>query len=95
MRYDFALSYFDDELREQGLDPDYANKYDNGKRNPVYYTSENEIEKYFGWRSESSGSGKQNSTIKDDWDNGYNIKLLEHLIVAKDDLKLIAKPLKF
>jgi len=73
---DFACSYFDKTLRASGKDPDYHNKSENGKRSPSYYTSENEIEKYFGWRSESSGSGKQNSTIKDDWDNGYNIEVI-------------------
>ena len=73
---DFACSYYDKALRASGKDPDYSNKWENGKKNPSYYQSENEIEKYFGWRSESSGSGKQNSTIKDDWDNGYNIEVI-------------------
>jgi hypothetical protein len=42
-------------------------------------------------------SGKQNSKIKDDWDNGYNIEVIGSInIVAKDvNLKLIAKPLRF
>jgi hypothetical protein len=73
---DFACSYFDKALRASGKDPDYDNKWDREKRNPSYYQAENEIEKYFGWRSESNGSGKQNSTIKDDWDNGYNIEVI-------------------
>ena len=73
---DFACSYYDKALRASKLDPDYSNKWENGKRNPTYYQAETDIEKYFGWRSESSGSGKQNSTIKDDWDNGYNIEVI-------------------
>jgi len=73
---DFACSYYDKELRANGKDPDYSNKWDNGKRNPSYYQAETEIEKYFGYRSESSGSGKENSTIKDDWDNGYKIEVI-------------------
>ena len=73
---DFACSYYDKELRASGKDPDYSNKYENGKKNPTYYNSENEIEKYFGWRSESSGSEKQNSTIKDDWNKGYEIEVI-------------------
>jgi len=44
---DFACSYYDKELRASGKDPDYANKYENGKKNPTYYNSENEIEKHF------------------------------------------------
>jgi len=73
---DFACSYFDKELRASKLDPDYSHKSESGKRSPSYYNSENEIEKYFGYRSQSSGSGKENSRIKDDWDNGYNIEVI-------------------
>ena len=69
---DFACSYFDKALRASGKDPDYDNKWEE-KKNPSYYTTQTEIEKYFGWQSESSGSGKQNSKIKDDWNDGYNI----------------------
>ena len=72
---DFACSYYDKELRASGKDPDYENKW-NEKRNPSYYQAQTEIEKYFGWQSESSGSGKQNSRIRDDWDNGYNIEVI-------------------
>jgi hypothetical protein len=36
--YNFALSYFDDELREQGLDPDNEYKYkDNQKPSLSFY----------------------------------------------------------
>ena len=73
---DFACSYFDKELRASKLDPDYSHKSESGKRSPSYYNSENEVEKYFGYRSQSSGSGKENSRIKDDWDNGYNIEVI-------------------
>ena len=72
----FACSYYDKELRASGKDPDYSSKWENGKKNPSYYQAEIEIEKYFGYRSESSGSGKENSTIKDDWDNGYEIEVI-------------------
>ena len=73
---DFACSYYDKALRASGKDPDYSNKWDNGKKNPSYYQAQTEIEKYFGWQSENNGSGKQNSKIKDDWDNGYNIEVI-------------------
>ncbi len=72
----FACSYYDKELRASGKDPDYSNKWENGKKNPSYYQAEIEIEKYFGWRSESSGNEKQNSTIKDDWNKGYEIEVI-------------------
>jgi hypothetical protein len=32
LNYNFALSYFDDELREQGLDPDNEYKYKGNKK---------------------------------------------------------------
>ena len=72
---DFACSYFDKALRASGKDPDYENKWEE-KKNPSYYQAQTEIEKYFGWQSENNGSGKQNSKIKDDWDNGYNIEVI-------------------
>jgi hypothetical protein len=37
-------------LRASGKDPDYSNKWDNGKKNPSYYQAQTEIEKYFGWQ---------------------------------------------
>ena len=72
---DFACSYFDKALRASGKDPDYENKWEE-KKNPSYYQAQTEIEKYFGWQSESSGSEKQNSKIKDDWNDGYNIEVI-------------------
>ena len=73
---DFACSYFDKELRQQGLDPDYANKYESGKRNPIYYQAQTDLEKHFGFRSQDSGSIKRNSNFKDDWNNSYNIDVI-------------------
>jgi hypothetical protein len=73
---DFACSYFDDKLRQQGLDPDYANKYESGKRNPVYYQAQTDLERHFGFRSQSSGSGKENSTIKDNWNDSYRFEVI-------------------
>ena len=76
LELDFACSYYDKRLRASNLDPDYANKYENGKRNPVYYQAQTELEKYFGFRSESSGSGKENSTMKDDWNDSYKFEVI-------------------
>ena len=73
---DFACSYYDKEIRDQGLDPDYAHKYENGKRNPTYYQAQTELEKHFGFRSESSGSGKENSCFKDNWNEKFNIDVI-------------------
>ena len=76
LELDFACSYFDKELRQQGLDPDYANKYESGKRNPIYYQAQTDLEKHFGFRSQDSGSIKRNSNFKDDWNNSYNIDVI-------------------
>ena len=76
LELDFACSYYDKGLRASKLDPDYANKWENGKRNPTYYQAQTDLEKYFGFRSESSGSGKQNSTIKDDWNDSYKFEVI-------------------
>ena len=76
LELDFACSYFDKEIRQQGLDPDYAHKYENGKRNPIYYQAQTDLEKHFGFRSESSGSGKENSCFKDDWNEKFNIDVI-------------------
>jgi hypothetical protein len=92
---DFACSYFDKGLRASGKDPDYQNKSENGKRSPSYYNSENEIEKYFGWRSEVAVAENKTPLLKMIGITDIILKLLVHLIVAKDDLKLIVKLLKF
>ena len=76
LELDFACSYYDKALRASGYNPDYANKYESGKRNPVYYQQQTDLEKYFGFRSQDSGSIQKNSCIKDDWNNSYNIDVI-------------------
>ena len=47
LRYDFALSYYDDEIREQGLDPDNEYKY-KGNKNPHFHSMYDNTRKYLG-----------------------------------------------
>jgi len=79
---DFLVSYYRDEIRAKGLDADYnvrlGDNYD--KRNPTYYNSESNINKYLGYGSRNDVSG-QSSYHKDTWENDLNFGLLEHLIV--------------
>ena len=52
----FLTSYYRDELRSKGLDPDYLVKLnaDYDKRSPSFYNAESEINKYIGWNSDNN-----------------------------------------
>ena len=71
---DFLTSYYRDEIRAKGLDADYnvrlGDNYD--KRNPTYYNSESNIDKYLGWGSRNDVSG-QSSYHKDTWENDFKL----------------------
>ena len=71
---DFLTSYYRDEIRAKGLDADYdvrlGDNYD--KRNPTYYNSESNINKYLGWGSRNDVSG-QSSYHKDTWENDFKL----------------------
>ena len=71
---EFLISYYRDEIRAKGLDADYdvrlGDNYD--KRNPTYYNSESNINKYLGWGSRNDVSG-QSSYHKDTWENDFKL----------------------
>ena len=71
---DFLVSYYRDELKSKGLDPDYnARLGDNyEKRNPTYYNAEGNIDKYLGYGSRNDASG-QTSYHKDTWENDFKL----------------------
>jgi len=71
---DFLVSYYRDELKSKGLDPDYnARLGDNyEKRNPTYYNAEGNIDKYLGYGSRNDVS-KQHSFYKDVWENDFKL----------------------
>ena len=71
---DFLVSYYRDELKSKGLDPDYnARLGDNyEKRNPTYYNAESNIDKYLGYGSRNDVS-KQHSFYKDVWENDFKL----------------------
>jgi hypothetical protein len=71
---DFLISYYRDEIRAKGLDPDYDVRLgdDYGKRNPTYYNAESNIDKYLGFGSRNDVSGNH-SFYKDEWDNDFKI----------------------
>ena len=71
---EFLISYYRDEIRAKGLDADYdvrlVDNYD--KRNPTYYNSESNVNKYLGYGSRNDVSG-QSSYHKDTWENDFKL----------------------
>ena len=70
---EFLTSYYRDELKSKGLDPDYDVRLgdDYGKRNPTYYNAESNINKYLGYGSRNDATGK--SFYKDEWENDFKL----------------------
>jgi hypothetical protein len=71
--YNFALSYFDDELREQGLDPDNEYKY-KATKNPHYHSMYDRNRKYLGMHHNEQI--KRGENIEDNWNNKYKIEVI-------------------
>ena len=71
---EFLTSYYRDELKSKGLDPDYDVRLgdDYGKRNPTYYNAESNIDKYLGFGSRNDASG-QTSFYKDEWKEDFKL----------------------
>ena len=74
LNYKFALSYFDDEMREQGLDPDNEHKYQNGNKNPHYHTMYDKNKKYLGMHHNSQI--KKGENIEDNWNDKYKFEVI-------------------
>jgi hypothetical protein len=74
---EFLTSYYRDELRSKGLDPDYDVRLgdDYGKRNPTYYNAESSIDKYLGFGSRNDVSG-QTSFYKDKWKEDFRLVVI-------------------
>ena len=71
----FLTSYYRDELRSKGLDPDYNVRLDNDydKRSPSYYNAESEINKYLGFSNDNNSSSNQTVKYKNSWENDFKI----------------------
>jgi hypothetical protein len=72
--YNLALSYFDDEMREQGLDPDNEHKYQNGNKNPHYHTMYDKNRKYLGMHHNEQI--KKGENIEDNWNDKYKFEVI-------------------
>jgi len=75
MDKDFLTSYYRDEMKAKGIDADYdvrlGDNYD--KRNPTYYNSESQVNKFLGFGSRNDVSQKANILPKDEWDNDFKL----------------------
>ena len=74
LKKDFALSYYRDEIKAKGLNPDYhvaiANNYD--KRSPSYYTMESQVNKFLGFET-SSNNNKTELSLRDEWAKDFEL----------------------
>ena len=70
----FARSYYRDEIKAKGLNPDFHvainNNYD--KRSPSYYAMESQVNKFTGHET-SSNDNKTSMSLKDEWENDFQL----------------------
>ena len=71
---DFARSYYRDEIKAKGLNPDFHvainNNYD--KRSPSYYTMESQVNKFTGHEN-SSNDNKTQMSYRDEWEKDFQL----------------------
>ena len=71
---EFARSYYRDEIKAKGLNPDFHvainNNYD--KRSPSYYTMESQVNKFTGHEN-SSNDNKTTCHYKDEWEKDFQL----------------------
>ena len=71
---DFARSYYRDEIKAKGLNPDFHvainGNYD--KRSPSYYTMESQVNKFTGHEN-SSNDNKTTLSYKDEWEKDFQL----------------------
>ena len=71
---DFLISWYRDEMRAKDIDADYnvrlGDNYD--KRNPTYYNSESQVNKFLGYGSRNDVSGNT-MYPKDEWNNDFKL----------------------
>ena len=74
MNEEFARSYYRDELKSKGLNPDFklSIEGDYSKRNPKYYADESAVNDYLGFsHNRNDVSGKEYH--KDKWENDFKL----------------------
>ncbi len=75
MDKDFLTSYYRDEMKAKGIDADFnvrlGDNYE--KRNPTYYNSESQVDKFLGFGIRNDVSQKANILPKDEWENDFKL----------------------
>jgi len=71
---EFARSYYRDEIKAKGLNPDFHVALDNNydKRSPSYYTMESQVNKFTGHEN-SSNDNKTELSFKDEWEKDFQL----------------------
>ena len=71
---EFARSYYRDEIKAKGLNPDFHVALDNNydKRSPSYYTMESQVNKFTGHEN-SSNNNKTEMSLKDEWEKDFQL----------------------
>ena len=71
---EFARSYYRDEIKAKGLNPDFhvaiENNYD--KRSPSYYSMESQVNKFLGFET-SSNDNKTSMSLRDEWAKDFQL----------------------
>ena len=71
---EFARSYYRDEIKAKGLNPDFHvainNNYD--KRSPSYYAMESQVNKFTGHET-SSNNNKTELSLRDEWEKDFQL----------------------
>ena len=72
---EFAYSYYRDELKSKGLNPDYklSIEGDYSKRNPKYYADESAVDEYLGFSHKRNDVSGNASYLKDQWENDFKL----------------------
>ena len=70
----FARSYYRNEMKAKGLNPDYDLQWKEEKRNPRYYDHESACDKWLGF-SNSSNDDKSITKPKQAWENDDDYKI--------------------
>ena len=83
LKEDFARSYYRDEIKAKGLNPDFHvainNNYD--KRSPSYYTMESQVNKFLGFET-SSNNNKTELSLRDEWAKDFQLTTIGSILLS-------------
>ena len=81
---DFARSYYRDEIKAKGLNPDFHvainNNYD--KRSPSYYTMESQVNKFTGHETSSNDNKTRHKSLNNEWENDFQLNYYWFILLS-------------